>query len=325
MNTEISRRSLMALFALSAVTRISAAATDWPNKPVKIIANSAAGGTIDILARIASSELAKSLQTSVIVENKVGAFGNIGASFVAKAPADGYTFLVTSGAPVAQNRFLYKKMGFDPLSDLAPVITLAESPLAVFVKADSPYKNLADLVKGRAGSGVNIGTPGNGSLGHLSTELLRYASNAQITHVPFSGGAPAQLAVLGGQIDATIDAVGQYEQQMISGQVRAIALLSEKRDPNYPQVPTAVEQGFKDLIATVWFGIAAPKATPAAIVTRVNGDINTMLRSAALQQRLKGLSMNAVGGPSTEMGGRMSDQANARWKDAIQRANITLD
>lgn len=325
MNTKISRRSLVTLLTLSAVARLGVAATDWPNKPVKLVANSAAGGTIDILARLAASELSRSLQASVIVENKVGAFGNIGASFVAKSPPDGYTFLVTSGAALAQNRFLYKKMGFDPLNDLAPVVTLAESPLAVFVKADSPYKTSVDLVKGRPGSGVNIGSPGNGSLGHLSTELLRFGSNPQITHVPFSGGAPAQLAVLGGQIDAAIDAVGQYEQQIAAGQVRILALLSEKRDANFPQVPTAVEQGFKDLIATVWFGIATPKATPALIVSRVNADINAAFKTAPVQQRLKGLSMNGVGGPASEMGGRMSDQANARWKDAIQRANISLD
>jgi tripartite-type tricarboxylate transporter receptor subunit TctC len=325
MNPKLSRRHLVALLAAACAVPLSVAASEWPAKPIKLIANSAAGGTIDILARLAANDLSKSLAASVVVENRVGAFGNIGAAAVAKAPADGYTFLVTSGAPVAQNRFLYRKLGFDPLNDLVPVITLAESPLAVFVKADSPYRSLADLVKAGSSNTMNLGSPGNGSLGHLSVELLRHASNAQITHVPFSGGAPAQVSLLGGQIDATVDAAGQYEQQIASGHVRAIALLSEKRDARYPQVATAVEQGYRGLVATVWYGVAAPKGTPPAVVARLNRDLNATLRSPEILQRLRTLSMNPVGGPASEMSGRMSDQANAGWKDAIQRAGISLD
>lgn len=300
----------------------------WPQRPIHMLISGAAGASNDILARVLFQNSNKSLGQAMVIENRPGAFGNIAGALLARSEPDGYTFLLTTNGPVALNKFLYKgRIQYDPQRDFAPVGVVAEAPLAVVVREDLPAENLKQLVElsQSKSKGLSIGSPGVGSLGHLTGELLRAQSGANGLSVPFNGSPVAQMALLGGQIEVAIDSMAQYETQIRQRQVKLLAVLSAQRLPDYPSVPTAIEQGYPDLDATIYYAIVAPKATPAAVVARMNAEINDQLRRPDVRARLKSMVLNAVGGSPQELADRMSDKATEKWRKLIDRIGFKMD
>ena len=295
------RRAVLAL-ALAAGAMLPAAhaqtaAPAWPTKPVRVIVNFPPGGAADQLARAIGVPLAEALGQPVVVENRGGANGNIGGEAVAKAPNDGYTLLMSSGGMVSVNPHLYPKMSFDPVKDLIPVAAAARVLVFLEVKPSLPVNNVKEFLaylKANPGK-LSFGTPGNGSSPHLATEMMKAQTNTFAVHVPYRGAAPAMQDLLGGQLDFMFDP-GIGLQHVKAGKLKLLAVGSAKRSPLFPDVPTLDEAGLKNFDADTWFGFYAPAGTPPAVVGRLNREINKILGSQAVKDRIM-----AIGGVPAPM------------------------
>lgn len=295
--TTTTRRHLLALaalpLALAAATANAQAPAAYPTKPVRVIVSFPPGGAADQIARAVSQPLQEALGQPVVVENRAGANGNIAGEFVAKQPADGHTLLMSSGGTVSINPHLYSKMPFDPVKDLVPVAAAARVLVYLEVNPQKVPANTAreflDYLKKNPGK-LTFGSPGSGSSPHLAGEMMKAASNTFAVHVPYRGAAPAMQDLLGGQIDFMFDP-GIGLQQVKAGKLKLLAVGSPKRSPQWPDVPTMEEAGLKGFDADTWFGFYAPAGTPPAVVTKLNTEINKVLRSPAFVER-----MNAIGG-----------------------------
>lgn len=318
--------TLAGLVATSASAQSPPAA--WPQKPVHMLISGAAGAANDVLARVLFQNAQKTLGQPVVIDNRPGAFGNIAGAALARSEADGYTFLLTTNGPLTLNKFLYKgRMQYDPLRDFAPVSVVAEVPLVVVARTDLPANNLKELVElgKKKEKGLSIGSPGAGSLGHLTGELLRVQSGANALAVPFNGSPAAQTALLGGQIEIVVDTITQFEAQIRSKQVKLLAILSAQRSPDFPDVPTAIEQGYPDMDVTIYFAIAAPRNVPPAVIARMNAEVSSALEQPDVRARLKTMSLRPVGGPPQELAERMSDKTIEKWRVLIDRIGFKLD
>lgn len=313
------------MVALSWGGAVPAQAQSWPAKPVKIVVNFAPGGAADQLARLIAPALHEALGQPIVVENKGGAAGNLGADFVAKAPADGYTLLMASGGTVSINPHLYAKMPFDATKDLVPVASVARVPFYLVVRADSPVKNfeglLADL---RAHPGKRaFGSPGSGSSPHLAAELLKSEAHVFVVHVPYRGAAPALTDLLGGQIDFLFDP-GIALQHVKSGKLRVLGVGSLHRVPQMPEVPTLDELGLRGFDADAVFGLFAPAGTPQTAVEQVNTVVNRALGSNAVKERV--LASGSVPLPlKPDEFGRKAAQDSARFGALIRERGIKAD
>ena len=267
-----------------------AQAQDWPRQPIKIVANFAPGGAADQLARVISAPLHEALGQPVLVENRGGAGGNLGGDFVAKSPADGYTFLMSSGGMVSINPHIYAKMPFDPAKDLVPVASVARVPFYLVVRADSPVKDFKGLVADlKANPGKrSFGSPGNGSSPHLAAEMMTGQTGTTAIHVPYRGAAPALTDLLGGQIDFLFDP-GISIQHVRTGKLRMLAVASLKRAPQMPEVPTLDELGLKGFDADAVFGLYAPAGTRPAVIQRINAEVNRALALPAVRATIETL------------------------------------
>ncbi|MDP3247622.1 MAG: tripartite tricarboxylate transporter substrate binding protein [Polaromonas sp.] len=294
------RRTLLALAliasslfsAAQAQTTSSGSGQAWPAKPVKVIVNFPPGGAADQLARAIGTPLAEALGQPVVVENRGGANGNIGGEAVAKAPADGYTLLMSSGGMVSVNPHLYPKMSFNPAKDLVPVAAAARVLVFLEVKPSLPVNNVKEFLaymKANPGK-LSFGSPGNGSSPHLAAEMLKAQTNTFAVHVPYRGAAPAMQDLLGGQLDFMFDP-GIGLQHVKAGKLKLLAVGSAKRSPLFPDVPTLDEAGLKNFDADTWFGFYAPAGTPPAIVSRLNQEINKILATQPVKDRIM-----AIGG-----------------------------
>ena len=265
-------------------------AQDWPRQPIKIVANFAPGGAADQLARVISAPLHEALGQPVLVENRGGAGGNLGGDFVAKSPADGYTFLMSSGGMVSINPHIYAKMPFDPAKDLVPVASVARVPFYLVVRADSPVKDFKGLVADlKANPGKrSFGSPGNGSSPHLAAEMMTGQTGTTAIHVPYRGAAPALTDLLGGQIDFLFDP-GISIQHVRTGRLRMLAVASLKRAPQMPEVPTLDELGLKGFDADAVFGLYAPAGTRPAVIQRINAEVNRALALPAVRATIETL------------------------------------
>jgi tripartite-type tricarboxylate transporter receptor subunit TctC len=282
---------------LSCAFGSTAQAQAWPSTPLKIVVNFPPGGAADQIARAVGQPLQSTLGQPVVIENKAGSGGNIGGDAVAKAPADGYTLLMSSGGMVSVNPHIYAKMPFDPAKDLVPVAAAARILVFVVVRADSPVKDfkglLADL-KAHPGQRT-FGSPGNGSSPHLATEMMKSQTGTFAVHVPYRGAAPALVDLLGGQIDFLFDP-GIAIPQIRAGKLRVLAVGSPQRSPLFPDVPTLDELGLKGFDADTIFGFYAPAGTPPAVIGKLNAEINQILATPALTERI-----NALGGVPSPM------------------------
>ena len=300
-------------------------AQTWPSKPVKIVVPFAAGGATDIIARQLAQKLTDVWGQSVVVENRAGAGGNIGADAVAKSPPDGYTLLMTSGSIVTANQYIYKNMGFDPAKDLAPVTNVAAGPQVIVVSTALPVKDLAEFIAyAKANpSKVNFGSAGVGTQTHLAGENLAHAAGINITHVPYKGEAAALTDLMGGQIQmvpANFTAALPHVQQ---GRIRALVVTSLARHPQLPDVPAASEfiPGF---VNDGWWGLMAPAGTPREVIDRVQRDSAKILLSDEFKAKLAQQGMAPVANTPAELSVAIREES-LRWARVIKERGLAAN
>jgi tripartite-type tricarboxylate transporter receptor subunit TctC len=263
------------------------AQTTWPDRPVRMIVPYSPGGTTDYAARQIAQKLTEQTGKSFYVENKVGASGTIGSDLVAKAAPDGGTFLVND-TTYAMLPHLFKKLPWDHASGLVPVTSMVDTPLVVVVGAASPYKTMQELVDAarKDPDKLTFGSGGVGSSTHLGAELLKQNGKLALTHVPYKGAGEAMLGVVSGQVDVVVTAAPTAIPQVKGGKARALLVTSAQRLPALPDVPTSAQAGMKDFTATNWFGLAAPKGTPPAVIDKLQAEVQKALASPDLVKRL---------------------------------------
>jgi len=284
------RRTLLAALMATAGVLPAAHAQSWPSKPIKVVVNFPAGGAADQIARAVAQPLQEALGQPVVIDNRGGSGGNIGGDVVAKAPADGYTLLMSSGGMVSVNPHIYPKMPFDPAKDLVPVASAARVLVYLTVRPTLPVNNIKEFlayVKANPGK-LSYGSPGNGSSPHLAGEMMKSQAGLYTVHVPYRGAAPALQDLLAGQIDYAFDP-GIGLNQVRAGKLKLLAVGSLHRSPQFPDVPTLDEAGLKGFDADTVFGFYAPAGTPAAVINRLNSEINKTLSQPAVKERIAGL------------------------------------
>ena len=289
----------LALIAATAVTAATAPvhAQSWPTKqPIKLVAVFPPGGSVDQVARILAQPLQAQLGQTVIVENKGGASGSIGAAFVAQAPADGYTCAVVFDSH-AVNPALIPSLPFDTKKDLAAVSLIGTAAMTIATPATSEYKSFADVATAlKAGKPVSYGTIGNGSLGHLAMTLLGKQNGLNWQHVPYKGGGPMMQDAVGGHVPLVIGSVFVVKPHIDSGRVRALSVTTAKRSPELPNVPALAEVGYGQFEAPAWWAVLAPAKTPPEIVARMNAEISKALQNPDTAKKLEAQGINLIGG-----------------------------
>jgi len=302
------------------------AQTAYPTKTIRIIVPYTPAGTTDILARAMGQKFTEAWSQPIIVDNRPGANGNIGTEAAAKAAPDGYTLLMATAGTHGTNPGLYPKLPFDAVKDFAPISLAAVVPNIVVVANVLPVKNLKELIAyAKANPGkLTHGSPGQGSTGHLSTELLKSMTGAVMTHVPYKGSAPALQDLVGGQLQVVIDNIPPYLPQVKAGKIRALAVTSAKRSPAAPELPTVEEAGVKGYEASSWFGLAAPAGTPPEIVAKIAAESQRMLQTPDMRERLLGLGAQPVGNTPDEFAKFVRDEI-AKWSAVIRNAGVTLN
>jgi tripartite-type tricarboxylate transporter receptor subunit TctC len=266
---------------------VAQGASGYPSKPVRFVVGQSPGGATDIVARLIAQGLTERLRQTVFVENRTGAAGSIGATFVAKSAPDGHTALVVSSS-YAINPSVYKKLPFDPVKDLAPVSLIAEAPFLLVVHPSLPVRSVKELiafVRARPGE-LNYASGGIGSSGHLAGELLVHLAKLDLVHVPFKGAGPARIDVMTGQVHMTFTSVLSSLPHVKSGKLRALAVTSAKRSAAIPDLPTMDEAGVKGYRRTTWYAVLAPAETPGAIVAKLSAAVRNVVQSAEVRKRL---------------------------------------
>jgi tripartite-type tricarboxylate transporter receptor subunit TctC len=320
----VTRRQVLFLAAGSAALAATAGRTwaqAYPARPVRIVVGFVAGGNFDIVARLVGQSLSEQLQQPVIVENRPGASSNIGTEAVIRAPADGYTLLL-GGAVNAVNATLYDKLGFNFISDLAPVAGVVRFPNVMTVGASFPAKTVAEFIAyAKANPGkINHGSSGNGTTQHLAGELFKTMTGVDFLHVPYKGGSQAITALLGGQVQVLFEALPPSIPHIKSGQIRALAVTSAARSEALPDLPTVGEfvPGYE---ASGWNGICAPKNTPVEIIEKLNKAVNASLADPQVKARLAELGATTLGGSSAEFGKLIAEETG-KWGKVIRAGNI---
>jgi tripartite-type tricarboxylate transporter receptor subunit TctC len=308
------------------ILSIPAWAQAWPSKPVRLVIPYAAGGGGDVTWRSISNSVEGRLGQRFVVDNKVGASGNLGAADVARAQPDGYTLLLASTNNLVTNQFLFKDMGFDPLQAFAPIAMLSDAPTVFAVNASVPARTLPELVAhAKANPGkLNFGSPGNATPPHLAAELLARLANVKIVHIPYKGAAGAVQALLAGDIQLYFTALTPISGHMKSGKVRALAVGSQKRLQSIPDVPTTAEAGFPELLTGNWWVLAAPRGIDAAIVDRLAAEVRTALAETGVQNRYVELGMIRGEQSPQELRQWLQSEA-ARWKRIIEAAGVKAE
>ena len=300
-------------------------AQDWPAKPVRVVVPFAAGGTTDITARLIAEQLTQGLKQSFIVENRGGAGGNIGATEVARAAPDGYTFLMGTPGTQAINQFLYPKMPYDTLKDFAPVSFVVRVPNVLVVHPGVGVKTIAELIaraKARPG-GMSYGTPGNGSTGHLSTELFKSRAGIFVTHIPYRGSGPMLLDLMAGQIEMAIDNLPSALPHIRSGKLVALGVTSAQRNSQLPEVPT-IASALPGYVAESWFVLVAPAGTPPTIVSRLSTEVDRILRKPEVIERFKGMGAEPVGGTPDQLAQFIVGETR-KWQQVVKASGARVD
>lgn len=301
-------------------------AQEWaPSKPVRIIVP-IVGSTNDVLARIIAPKLQEALGQPVIVENKPGAGGNIGADFVAKSAPDGHTLLIGYNGPLAINVGLFDKMPYDPLKDLAPISLMVTSPQYLAVNPASGINSVADLVaRAKASPGkLSYASVSVGSASHLTMEMLKTAASVYITHIPYRGAAPAVTDLLAGNVQAAFLVPGNVQQFAKEGRLKLIASSGAKRFPSTPQVPTMIESGYPDFVATSWIGLLTTGGTPRPIIDRYHREIVKILAAPDIRERLTAMEFEVVAGTPEQFSAHIRREI-PRWGKVIKATGAKVD
>ena len=300
-------------------------AQSFPAKPLRIIVPSSTGGAVDGLARLVA-QISTSLGQQVLADNRPGANGAIGLELAAKAPPDGHTMVLGFLGPLAVNPGLYKKLPYDPVKDFAPISLVAESPLLVVAHPSLParsVKELIQLAKSRPGQ-ITYGTGGTGTGGHLTIELFKITAGVDLLHVPYKGVGPALTDVLAGHISLMTSSPISSQPHVKSGRLRGLAVTGRARSPALPEVPTMIESGLVNFESTTWFGVLAPAGTPPAIVTKLNVEINNLLRQPEVREQIGRLGADPAGNTPEQFAAHIKTEI-AKWAKVIKAANIQLN
>lgn len=313
------RRTLLALCSVLGTTLPWSVSAQGDARPVKIVVPFAAGGGTDVVARMVATRMATILKVPVVVDNRAGAGGSIGATLVAKAPADGLTLLMGTVSTQIINPALSKQSPYDPIRDFAPVSLLAVVPQIIVVNAARPYRTLQELVSAmrQAPGKISFGTQGMGGIGHLMGELLNTQAKVATTHVPYKGAAPALQDLLAGNIDVMYDTLPALKGQIADGRVRALAVASRSRLAQLPDVPTTAEAGLPDLIVETWNALYAPAGTPAEQLTKLSAAARQAVMDPEVGERLNVLGAKVVGSGPEELG-RFTEAEAKRWAPIIK-------
>jgi tripartite-type tricarboxylate transporter receptor subunit TctC len=322
MRSAIATSTVIALVALLAAPSVGA--QDYPSRPVKIIVPFPAGGTADVMPRIFGDWLARKWGQPVVIENRTGAAGNIGADAVAKAEPDGYTLLSAPPPPLVINHNLYPKLGFDP-TEFVPIVIMGRVPNALVVNPKLPANSVAELIAAaKANPGkITSATQGNGTTSHLTSELFQLMADVKFQHVPYRGSAPALTDLVAGSVDIMFDNLGVSLPLVKSGQLKLLAVATPRRMAALKDVPTIAETlpGFE---SAAWFAIVAPPKTPQPIADKINADVNEALRQGDIIRRLDQLSAEPIGGTPQATAAYMREEIE-RWHKVIKAANVRLD
>jgi tripartite-type tricarboxylate transporter receptor subunit TctC len=328
----MNRRTILAtllLLAGSTAALAQTAAASFPSRPITMVVPYAAGGSSDTRARQLAAKMSTYLGQPIVVENRPGAGGNIGTDYIAKANPDGHVIGIGNLAPLTVNKALFRKMPFDPATDLTPVALIEKGPLVLVVSGEkSPYKSLAELLAyGKANPGkLSYASAGTGGSFHLAGELLEDATGVQMLHVPYKGGAPATTDMLAGTVSFMFDMVPASLPYLKSNppKARALAVATSKRLPQLPNVPTFAELGVKDFEVSNWFGVVAPKGTPAPVVAKLNDAVNRALKEPDIADLITSQG-NVVGGGSPEAFAGFIAAESARWGRIVREKKIQAD
>jgi tripartite-type tricarboxylate transporter receptor subunit TctC len=314
-----------AALALLMLAGRPAAAQEWPTKPVTLVVPFAAGGTTDLVGRPLAQNLAARLGQSVVVDNRAGAGGTIGAGIAAKSPPDGYTlFLATIAHTIAPG--MYKNLSYDFVRDFDPITVVAEVPNVLIVNPSVPAKSAADLVAyAKANPGkVNFGSAGPGSVEHLAGELFRSLAGINIVHVPYKGGAPMMTDLIAGHIDMAVETSGSALQHIKAGAVRALAVSTRTPSPFFPGLPTLDAEGLKGYDVTTWYGLLAPRGTPAPVRAKLYQTVSDILKSPEMTARLADLGAVAGGEPPEKFAAFIAAET-AKWTKVTKEAGVTVE
>ncbi len=320
------RRHLLQAAPLLALPGLGLAQDKYPSKPITIICPYPAGGNTDQRSRQFARFMSPALGVPIVVENKSGAGGNIGTEAIVRAKPDGYTIGMGNFAPLAVNPTLFKKVSFDPLKDLAPICLIERGPLMLMVRPDSPYKNVQDLVaaaKARPGH-LTYAHGGTGGSHHLAAEMFKARAGVFITTIPYRGGAPATVDLMGGQVDMMFEQMYAASAHLKAGKLRALAITSLKRSPLFPDVPTMAEQGFPGFEISNWQGFVAPAATPRPIIQLLNEVTNKALADPEIKAQMLAQG-NELGGGTPEQFAAHIKAESERWSKLVQTAGIKPD
>ncbi|MGO4330303.1 Bug family tripartite tricarboxylate transporter substrate binding protein [Cupriavidus sp. 2TAF22] len=320
------RRALAALafgLACAGGAPAHAAGDDYPARPVRVVVAFTAGGTTDILARSVSQVLAQRFRQSFVVDNRPGAGGNIGTEAVVRAPADGYTLLVDSVGPISINQTLYKRLNYDPLADLVPVVQIADVPNVLVVHPSLPAKSFEEFVAyAKANPGkLNYSSTGVGTSSQLSSFMLTQRVGTEATHIPYKG-ADALNDLLSGRVQFMFATIPSVIAHIKAGKLRALAVSSAHRSQSLPEVPTVAEKGFPGFEAGSWFGVFAPRGTPKPVIDKLNQAINEALPSLQAQMVREGA--DPVGG-SPEQFGKFTHKEYDKWKVVVRDSGASVD
>jgi tripartite-type tricarboxylate transporter receptor subunit TctC len=303
-----------------------AQAQTWPDKPIKFVVAAPAGSSIDVLARVIGDKLKDRLGQSIVVENRAAAGGTAATDFVAKSAPDGYTMLMSFNGPLAFGPHLYARLPYDPQKDLAPVVITSSQPNVLAVTAALPVNSVKELVAyAKANPGkLNFASVGNGSSSHLTMELLKATAGLDIVHVPFNGSPPAVTATIQGETQMIFAVMQPLQAQIQAGKLRALAVTTRTRFALLPDLPTIAEAGFPGFEALAWNGVLVPAGTPKAIVQRLNGEIDAILKDAAVKSTLNAQGFELVGGTPEDFANLIKSESD-KWAPVIKKTGAKID
>mgnify|MGYP000311273111 CR=1 FL=1 len=297
----------------------------WPEKPITIIVPAAPGGTADLVSRLLSEKLSTALGTTVVVENKAGAAGIIGSQQLVRAAPDGYTLMMGNIGPNAINYGLYKTLPYRP-DEFQPITLVISSPNLLVVNEQSPFKTVQELIDAikKDPSKYSFGSSGAGQSPHLSSEMFMQRAGFQIPHIPYKGAGPSVAALMGNQYTFMIATMPSVMTQVRAGKLRALAITSQTRSSELPEIPTTEEAGIHDMIVTAWFGLLAPAGTPDDIIQKIQRATRTILDSPDIRTRFKDLGGEPGGNSSAEFTAFINQEIR-NWKQTVERAQLTLE